>query len=92
MEAGEVVIFFRDSGGSSGAGMEDFSINPFRGIHAPLDHGDTFVEGVADVGAGLGVTPLVEVADRVVVGVGDVILCPVMLDNALGILFIAFAL
>ena len=53
MEAGEVVVFSRDSGGSSGAGVEDFSVNPFRGIHTALDHRDTFIKDVVDVEAGL---------------------------------------
>ncbi len=33
-------------------------------------------------------TPLVKVGDRVVVGVGDIVLSPVMLDDAAGVLFI----
>ncbi len=46
-----------------------------------MDHRDTFVEDVVDVGAGLGAAPLVEVGDGVVVGVGWIILCPLMLDD-----------
>ncbi len=89
VEAGEVIILSRDSRGSSGVGVEDFFIDPLGGLHTTLDHGDTFIEDVANVGAGLGATPLIEVADRVVVGVGDVILYPFMLDDAAGVLFVA---
>ncbi len=39
-----------------------------------------------DVGAGLGVTPLIEVGDGVVVRVGDIILSPVMLENAMRVI------
>ncbi len=41
-----------------------------------------------DVGAGLGVTLLIEVGDGVVVGVGYVILSPVTLNDAAGVFFI----
>ncbi|SRR6266851_7363952 len=90
MEAGEVVVLFRDSRGDSGIGTEDFSVNSFRGIHTALDYGDPFVKDVVDVGAGLEAAPLVEVGDRVMVGVGDVVFCPITLDNAIGVLLIAF--
>ena len=40
----------------------------------------------------MGATPLVEVEDGVVVGVGDIVLCPVMLNDAVGVFFIAVAL
>jgi len=90
VEAGEVVVLSRDSGGSTGAGMKDFSINPFRGVHTALDHRDTAVEDVADVGAGLGVTPLIKVADGVVVGVADIIFRPFTLNDALGVFLITF--
>jgi len=89
VEAGEVVVFLRDSRDSSGAGMEDFSIAPLGGVYIALDYGDAFIEDVANIGAGLGATLLVEVTDRVVVGVGDIILCPFMLDNAAGVFLIA---
>ena len=88
VETGEVVIFARDSGGSSWPSMEDFSIDPLRGVHTSLDHRDTSTEDVADVGAGLGATPPIKVADRVVVGVGNVVLRLVTLDDAAGILLI----
>jgi len=53
-----------------------------------LNYGDSFVEDVVDIGAGLGVTPLVKVEDRVVVGVGDIVFYLVMLDSAVGVFFI----
>ena len=89
VETGEVVIFTRDSGGSSWPSMEDFSIDPLRGVHTSLDHRDTSTEDVADVGAGLGATPPIKVADRVVVGVGNVVFYPVSLDDAVGVFLIA---
>jgi len=92
VEGGKVIVLARDSGASGRAGMENFSIDPFSGVHASLDHGYLSVKGVPDVGASLGVAPLVKVEDGVVVGVGDVVLCPLTLDNAAGValLIIAF--
>jgi len=89
VETGEVVVFSRDSRGSSWAGMEDFPVNPLGGVHTSLDYGDASIEDIADVGAGLGVTPLIEIADGIVVGIGDIIFCPVLLDNTVGVFFIA---
>jgi len=92
VEAGEVVVLSRNSRGSTRVHMEDLTINPFRGIHTALDHRDAFIEDVANIGAGLGATPSVEVANGVAVGVGDVVFHPLSLDNALGVIFIAFTL
>ncbi len=89
MEAAEVVVLARDSWASGRVGVEEFSIDPFRRVYAALDHRNAFLKDVVDVGAGLGPTPLIEVADGVVVGVSDVVLCPVLLDDAVGVLFIA---
>jgi len=88
VEGGEVIVLSRDARGSSGAGMEYFSVNPLGRVDPALDHRDLAVKGIADVGAGLGMTPLIKVRDEVVVGVGDVVLCPVMLEDALGVFFI----
>ncbi len=88
VEGGEVIVLARDSRTSGRAGVEDLSIDPFRGVDASLDHGDLPVEGVANVGAGLGTAPLVKVGDRVVVGVGDVVLHPVTLEHATGVFFV----
>ena len=88
VEGGEVVVLSRDTGGNSRAGMEYFSIDPLRGIYTTLDHGNFTVEGVANVGAGLGTTPLIKVGDRVVVGVGNIVLCPITLEDAVGVFFI----
>jgi len=84
----EVIILSRDAEGTSGASMEDFSVDSLRGVYTSLDHGDTFVENVIDIGAGLGATLLVKIGDRVVVGIGDVVFCPVMLENAMGVFLI----
>ncbi len=89
VEAGEVIVLSRDSRGSGRAGVEDLSIDPLGGLYTALDHGDTFVEDVVNVGAGLGVTLPVKVANWVVVGVADVVFCPVALDDAVGVLLIA---
>ncbi len=88
VEAGEVIVLTRDSGGGCGSSVEDLSIDPFRGVDAALDHRDLSVEGIADVGAGLRASPLVKVGDRVVVGVGDIILHPVTLEHAAGVFFV----
>ncbi len=61
VEGGEVIVLSWDARGSSRAGMEYFSIDPLGGVDTALDHGDLPVEGIADVGAGLGATPLVKV-------------------------------
>ena len=53
-----------------------------------MDHGDTFVEDIMDIVAGLGVTPLVKVAYWVVVRVGDIVFYLLTLDNAAGVLLI----
>ena len=87
VKGGEVVILARDTGGSCRPGVEDFSIYPLRGADAPLYHGDLSIEGVMDVGAGLGASLLVKVGDGVVVGVGDVVLCPITLEDAAGVFF-----
>ncbi len=49
---------------------------------------DAFIKDVVDVEAGLGATLLVEVEDGVMVGVNDVVLYSVMLNNAVGVLFV----
>ena len=82
MEGGEVIILARDSRAGSGVSVEDFSINSFGGVDAALNHRDLSVEGVMDVRAGLGASPLVKVGYGVVVGVGDIIPGPVTLDDA----------
>jgi len=56
-----------------------------------LDYRNSLIEDVADVGAGLGATLLVKVGDGVVVRVGNIVFCPVTLDNATGVLFIIIA-
>ena len=89
VKGGEVIILSRDAKGTSGASMENFSVDSLRGVYTSLDHGDTFVEDVVNVGAGLGVTLPVKVANWVVVGVADVVFCPVALDDAVGVLLIA---
>ncbi len=68
--------------------MEDFSIDPLRGIYTALGHRDSLIKDIADVGTGLGATPLVKVGDGVVVGVSDVVLCLVMLDDAAGVFLV----
>ncbi len=88
VEAAEVIVLARDSGGGCGPSVEDLSINPFRRVDTALNYGDLSVEGVADVGAGLRASPLVKVRNRVVVGVGDVILHPVTLEHTTGVLFV----
>jgi len=91
MEGGKVIVLARDSGAVSGVSMEDLSIDSFRGVNAALDHGDLSIEGVTDVRAGLGASLLVKVGYRVVVGVRDIILGPVALDDALRVfLIVAF--
>jgi|SRR5216683_2030682 len=86
---GEVIILSRDARGSSRAGMEDFSVDSLRGVYTALDHRDASIENIVDVGAGLGVSPLVEVGDGVVVGVHNIILYPILLNDAMGVLFVA---
>src|SRR6266853_6590305 len=88
VEGGEVIVLSRDTRGSSGTGMEDFSIDPLQGVNTSLDHRDLPIKGVADIGAGLGVTLLVEVGEGVVVGVDDVVLSLVMLENAIRVILI----
>ena len=88
VEGGEVVVLSRDTGGNSRAGMEYFSVNPLGRVDPALDHRDLAVKGIVDVGAGLEMTPLIKVQDGVVVGVGDVILCPITLEDAVGVFFI----
>ena len=61
VEHGEVVVRTRDSLGDGRVGMEDLSINSFRGVGESLDSWDFPIEGDPKVGADLGVTPLVEV-------------------------------
>ncbi len=61
MEGGEVIVLSRDTGGSSGVGVEYLSIDPLGRVDTALDHGDFPVKGVADIGAGLGTTLLVKV-------------------------------
>ena len=88
VEGGEVIVLSRDARGSSGAGMEYFSVNPLGRVDPALDHRDLAVKGIVDVGAGLEMTPLIKVQDGVVVGVGDVILHPVTLEHTTGVLFV----
>ncbi|SRR6266851_5166254 len=89
VEGEEVIVHSRDARGSSGTSVEDFSVDPLSGIHTALDHGDAFIEDVADVGTGLGASKLIKVGDGVVVRVSQVIFCPVMLDDAVRVFLIA---
>ncbi len=88
MKGGEVIVLSRDARGSSGVGMEDLSIDPLQWFYTSLDHRDLAVEGVADIGAGLGASPLVKVGNGVVVGVGDIVLGPVVLENATRVILV----
>lgn len=88
VECGEVVFLPRDTKGSGRVSIKDFSIDSLREVYTSLDHGDAFIKDVVDVEAGLGATLLVEVEDGVMVGVNDVVLYSVMLNNAVGVLFV----
>ncbi len=50
VEGGEIIILSWDAWGSSGAGVEYFSVDPLQGVDTALDHGDLPIEGIADVG------------------------------------------
>jgi len=88
VEGGKVIVLARDSRAGCRPSVEDFSIDPFCRIDASLDHRDLSVEGVADVGAGLGAAPLVKIGYGVVVAVGDVVLHPVALEHTTGVFFV----
>ncbi len=53
-----------------------------------MDYWNFPIKGVADVGAGLGAAPLIKVGDGIVVGVGDVVFCPITLEDAMGVFFV----